>query len=91
MKVCVPNLAALGCAALLGLAAFGSAVRADIKILTIGDPIISIDRDVVTLGSSYAPAESPSKAIDNLYERGSFAAPIFCAAWLAVMTIVMSE
>jgi len=41
--------------------------HADVKIITIGDTIIPIDRDVVTLTSSYPANESPSKAIDNLY------------------------
>jgi hypothetical protein len=37
------------------------------NVLTVGDPILAIDRDVVNLTSIYPANESPLKAIDNLY------------------------
>jgi hypothetical protein len=44
-----------------------NSAHAVLKVLTPGDPIVPIDRDVVTLASSYPANESPSKAIDDLY------------------------
>jgi len=35
------------------------------NVLTVGDPIIAIDRDIVTLTSIYPANEGPNQAIDN--------------------------
>jgi hypothetical protein len=52
----------VGCCALCAAPA-----HAATNILTPGDPIIPIDRDVVNLTSIYQTVEGPPKAIDNLY------------------------
>src|SRR4051794_22132982 len=55
------------CAAVCcGVVLLATAAKATINIITIGDPVIPIDRDLVTYTSSYPAAEQPSKAIDDL-------------------------
>src|ERR1700712_137205 len=60
-----PKLAA-GAAVCCGALLMTNAARATVNIITIGDPVIPIDRDLVTYTSSYPAAESPLKAIDDL-------------------------
>ena len=62
-----PNFAAIGMAACCCITLIATRAQADVKIITIGDTVIPIDRDVTSLPSSYPANESPSKAIDNLY------------------------
>src|SRR5262249_23888472 len=62
-----PKFAAAGVAVCCCVALMSSAARATINVITTGDPIIPIDRDLVTYTSSYPlGTETPSKAIDNL-------------------------
>ena len=66
MKRRWPRFAAFGIAACCSIVLMINTASATINVITIGDPVIPIDRDLVTYTSSYPANESPFKAIDNL-------------------------